>query len=94
MYRIWMKIFVTEKIVAECKIMFMLSGKLLNVNGYIREQINVNEFEISEFCTISPIIVEWPRAAGYYWFICGEIAQFRVRYDRWIKEVKTHFLQA
>ena len=53
-----MKIFVTEKIVAECKIMFMLSGKLLNVNGYIREQINVNEFEISEFCTISPIIVE------------------------------------
>ena len=32
-----MKIFVTEKIVAECKIMFMLSGKLLNVNGYIRE---------------------------------------------------------
>ena len=53
-----MKIFVTEKIVAECKIMFMLSDKLLNVNGYIREQINVNEFEISEFCTISPITVE------------------------------------
>ena len=25
----------------------------------------------------------------------GEIVdQFRVRYDRWIKEVKTHFLQA
>ena len=23
-----------------------------------------------------------------------EIVQFRVRYDRWIKEVKTHFLQA
>ena len=51
-------VFVTEKLVAECKTMFMLSGKLLNVNGYIREQINVNEFQISEFCTISPIIVE------------------------------------
>ena len=24
----------------------------------------------------------------------GEIVPFRVRYDRWIKEVKTHFLQA
>ena len=23
-----------------------------------------------------------------------EIVQFRVHYDRWIKEVKTHFLQA
>ena len=23
-----------------------------------------------------------------------EVVQFRVRYDRWIKEVKTHFLQA
>ena len=53
-----MNLFVTEKLVAECRIMFMLSGKFLNVNGYIREQINVNEFEISEFCTISPIIVE------------------------------------
>ena len=53
-----MNIFVTEKLVAECKIMLMLSGKFLNVNGYIREQINVNELEISEFCTISPIIVE------------------------------------
>ena len=61
-----MKIFVTEKIVAECKIMFMLSGKLLNVNGYIREQINVNEFEMSEFCSISPITVELLRAAAYY----------------------------
>ena len=53
-----MNIFVTEKLVAECKIMLTLSDKFLNVNGYIREQINVNEFEISEFCTISPIIVE------------------------------------
>ena len=61
-----MKIFVTEKVVAECKIMFMLSGKLLNVNGYIREQINVNEFEMSEFCSISPITVELLRAAAYY----------------------------
>ena len=76
MYRIWMNIFVTEKLVAECRIMFMLSGKFLNVNGYIREQINVNEFEISEFCTISPITVELLRAATYYWFICGEIVQF------------------
>ena len=23
-----------------------------------------------------------------------KIVQFRVRYDRWIKEMKTHFLQA
>ena len=23
-----------------------------------------------------------------------EIAQFRIRYDRWINDVKTHFLQA
>ena len=23
----------------------------------------------------------------------AEIVQFRVRYDRWIKELKTHFLQ-
>ena len=53
-----MNLFVTEKLVAECRIMFMLSGKFLHVNGYIREQINVNEFEISEFCTISPITVE------------------------------------
>ena len=61
-----MNIFVTEKLVVECRIMFMLSGKFLNVNGYIREQINVNEFEISEFCTISPITVELLRAAAYY----------------------------
>ena len=61
-----MNIFVTEKLVAECKIMLTLSDKFLNVNGYIREQINVNEFEISEFCTISPITVELLRAAAYY----------------------------
>ena len=28
------------------------------------------------------------------WIFLLEIVQFRVRYDRWIKEVKTHFLQA
>ena len=61
-----MNIFVTEKLVAECKIMLTLSDKFLNVNGYIREQINVNEFEMSEFCTISPITVELLRAAAYY----------------------------
>ena len=62
-----MNLFVTEKLVAECRIMFMLSGKFLNVNGCsTREQINVNEFEMSEFCTISPITVELLRAAAYY----------------------------
>lgn len=53
-----MNIFVTEKLVVEFKIVFTLSDKFLNVNRYIREQINVNEFEISDFCTISPIIVD------------------------------------
>ena len=28
------------------------------------------------------------------WIFLLEIVQFWVRYDRWIKEVKTHFLQA
>ena len=57
-----MNIFVTEKL----KIVFTLSDKFLNVNRYIREQINVNEFEISDFCTISPIIVGCLRAVAYY----------------------------
>ena len=34
-----MNIFVTEKLVAECKIMFVLSGKFLNVNGYIQDKL-------------------------------------------------------
>ena len=30
----------------------------------------------------------------HFYIIYSRIAQFRVRYDRWIEEVKTHFLQA
>ena len=44
--------------------------------------------------TIFGILLSLTFEISMVWIFLLEIVQFRVRYDRWIKEVKTHFLQA
>ena len=44
--------------------------------------------------TIFGILLSLTFEISMVWIFLVEIVQFRVRYDRWIKEVKTHFLQA
>ena len=44
--------------------------------------------------TIFGILLSLTLEISTVWIFLLEIVQFRVRYDRWIKEVKTHFLQA